>query len=109
MKRLSTQPGMSERYSTDRVSIRRRNHLKRKYGMTEEDWDEMFDSQGKRCACCGIPRATMWVVDHCHDTGKVRGILCHHCNSGLGQFGDDIARLQLAVKYLREHSGGKPK
>jgi hypothetical protein len=48
-------------------------------------------------------RLQNWVLDHCHDTETFRGWLCHHCNTGLGAFGDDLDRLKRAVRYLIEH------
>jgi hypothetical protein len=48
----------------------------------------------------GQKRLQNWVLDHCHDTETFRGWLCHHCNTGLGSFSDDLARLKKAVDYL---------
>ncbi len=78
--------------------------LKTKYGMTLNDYELMWSAQGEKCAVCGtmeIPAKGYWHIDHCHETGKVRGILCHHCNVGLGHFRDDADRLRLAIAYLR--------
>ena len=76
---------------------------KHKYGITQTEWDALFTSQGN---CCAICRATTsgskydWHTDHCHNTGKVRGILCHQCNNGLRMFKDDAEALRAAVRYL---------
>ncbi|WP_352852983.1 endonuclease VII domain-containing protein [Mesorhizobium sp. M0139] len=83
--------------------------LKRVYGITPEQWDALFEGQGHRCAVCGStePRTTRgrgWQTDHCHATGKVRGILCFRCNIGLGKFEDDTDRLASAIAYLKLHS-----
>lgn len=83
----------------------------RKYGMGEGDDLRMLAAQGGECAICGTtdpggPHG-VWAIDHCHGTGSVRGILCHRCNLGLGQFGDDPNILQQAVEYLRRR--GFPK
>lgn len=84
---------------------RRRSWLKRKYGITPEEYDERLAAQGGVCAICGEPpedpRGYRMHVDHDHATGAVRGILCGSCNRGLGNFGDDIDRLLAAVEYLR--------
>lgn len=83
----------------------RRQNLRRKYGITPEEFDALLDVQGGRCAICGsdIPKHNggRFVVDHDHETGAVRGLLCGPCNSGLGSFGDDPERLTKAVDYLR--------
>ena len=69
----------------------RKSHLKRKYGLTLEAFDELLASQGGGCAICGKPDADN--VDHDHATGRVRGILCWNCNIAIGQFEDDDDRL----------------
>lgn len=85
-------------------------HLKRKYGITIEDFKAMLCSQEGVCAICkefetvkenGRVRALH--VDHCHDTGKVRGLLCDSCNRGLGKFKDNPDLLDKAAQYLRKH------
>ena len=78
--------------------------LKKKYGISFADHVAMFASQKGKCAICGIeevdaPRKTLF-VDHCHTTGDIRGLLCHHCNSGLGHFMDNIDFLSAAISYL---------
>jgi hypothetical protein len=78
-------------------------HLKRKYGMTPADFERMLAAQDGRCAICGAPPADgqSLHVDHCHDTGLVRGLLCFNCNAGLGMFDHDGERLGAAATYLR--------
>jgi hypothetical protein len=85
------------------VKLRERaGHLKRKYGMTLEDYDRMLEAQGGGCAICGRPpREDISLhVDHDHVTGRVRGLLCFACNNTLGDFKDDPARLYAAAEYL---------
>lgn len=72
-----------------------------RYGLSRQKFDEMVRAQFGRCAICGKTDPRL-VVDHDHETGRVRGLLCVNCNQGIGQLGDDIARLQLAIEYLRE-------
>jgi hypothetical protein len=72
------------------------------YGLTTEQFDQMLASQDGKCAIC---RTDKWPgygphVDHCHETGRVRGILCGPCNHGLGILRDDPARLRAAADYL---------
>jgi hypothetical protein len=82
---------------------RRASHLRKSFGLSVEDYDALLASQGGVCAICGkhpndAPKR--FHVDHDHATGAVRGILCHTCNQGLGQFKDDVARMRAAVAYL---------
>ena len=83
----------------------RRSHLKRHYGLTPEAFDRIFDEQGRTCAICGAEEAKdergfRPHVDHCHATGRVRGILCGRCNKGLGLFHDDAGLIKRAISYL---------
>jgi DNA-directed RNA polymerase subunit RPC12/RpoP len=74
----------------------------KKYGLAPDEFQELLESQDYKCAICGTdePGKTSWNVDHDHKTNKVRGILCHRCNVGLGHFYDSVEALQEAVKYL---------
>lgn len=89
--------------------IRREQQLQRKYGLTLNDYTAMEDAQNKRCAICGITVEELIVlrnvqyfdVDHCHITGAIRGLLCNHCNVGLGRFNDDPKTLTKAIEYLQ--------
>jgi hypothetical protein len=76
----------------------RHYHLKRRYGIGADDFDRLVAEQGGVCAICG--REDPEHVDHSHDTGEVRGILCFNCNGGLGQFRDSVDTLQAAVSDL---------
>ena len=80
--------------------IRKRElRLKKQYGISQLDFVTMETIQDKRCALC--KQFTKLVVDHDHETGKVRGLLCHHCNRGLGFFSDNSELLALASKYVK--------
>lgn len=84
----------------------RRYGLKRRYNTTPEAIDAMLEAQGGGCAICGGEATGKgWHVDHDHDTGEVRGILCFGCNVGLGNFNDNIDRLQCAADYLKRYEG----
>jgi hypothetical protein len=81
--------------------------LKKSYGMTIDEYESLHDQQNGKCAICGeyetmqIRGITMSLaVDHCHNTGKVRGLLCHHCNKGIGSLNDSVALLRKAADYL---------
>lgn len=76
-------------------------HRKNRYGLGEDEYNAMLQSQDGRCAICGHkPLFKILVVDHCHDTGAVRGLLCHDCNRGLGSFRDNSDICKLAAQYL---------
>jgi hypothetical protein len=83
----------------------RRTRLKRTYSITPEAVDSMLKEQGSGCAICGTrdfgPRGSN--IDHCHETGKVRGLLCINCNQALGKFKDDTSLLKKAIEYLENH------
>lgn len=78
----------------------RRRHLKRRYGITEEDYIAMVIRQFNVCGICDEPAINKLVIDHCHSTGTVRGLLCEKCNKGIGHLNDSISILQAAIKYL---------
>lgn len=77
--------------------------LKWNYGITLDEWNVLFKKQDKSCAICKSKTsgARGFSTDHCHKTGKVRGILCHSCNTSLGGFKDDINILEAAINYLK--------
>lgn len=89
-----------EKASGRRKEITRR--LKRLYGMTLEEKENLLVSQGYRCAICSmvLPSTDLAHCDHCHKTHKTRGLLCGHCNRGLGHFHDSLALLRNAQQYL---------
>ena len=84
---------------------RRELYLQRTYGISENEYNAMILSQNNSCIICGKEFSSIWgadapVVDHCHITGKVRGILCNECNRGLGYFHDNKEALMNAINYL---------
>lgn len=84
----------------------RAKQRERLYGITEEQYQEILESQGHKCAICGTTDPQHYgrfVIDHCHTTGKVRGLLCNHCNRGLGAFMDNRQSLLSAINYLNQH------
>lgn len=86
----------------DKRRITQRNYqLKMLYDIDLEDYQNILDRQENLCACCGTKGKL--VVDHCHRTGKVRGLLCWTCNTGLGKLGDTEEGLERALRYLRSH------
>lgn len=90
-----------------KVCQRTRQHagwLERKYGLQPDDWQSILDRQGGGCAICGRgpSGATVLDVDHCHNSERIRGLLCRKCNVVLGQVGDDPELLERAAAYLRQ-------
>jgi hypothetical protein len=83
----------------------RASYLKRKYGITIEQYDELLAAQGGKCAICRRePRPDISLhLDHDHETGQLRGILCFRCNNALGDFDDDVSLLRAAVRYIESY------
>lgn len=84
------------------------NSLKSKYNISLADFKQMILNQGGNCAICKTKLYTLDIksvhTDHCHTTGKVRGILCKYCNFGLGWFKDNTKLLENAITYLKFHA-----
>tara|TARA_R110000765_G_scaffold317015_1_gene409281 strand:+ start:1037 stop:1534 length:498 start_codon:yes stop_codon:yes gene_type:complete len=94
----------------------RERHIVKKYGITEEMYHDMSREQGDMCSICKkhkddviLPdnprsgqRTRPFVIDHCHKTNTVRGLLCNKCNTALGLFNDDVELLRFAKEYLIE-------
>jgi len=98
-----------ERQSPTTRRNRKAEKLQLRYGMTYEQWERMRENENYRCMICGITEEEVGRkldVDHCHSSGKVRGLLCNPCNSMLGHAKDNTEILQSAIKYLKENSGG---
>lgn len=79
--------------------------LKKNYGLSLEKFEALYKSQKGCCACCGKHESNFkrgLHVDHDHTSGQVRGLLCTRCNPGLGYFEDSIAKLEMAITYLKK-------
>lgn len=108
---------MYECFSCVPKNLRKFNaRLRCNYGLGYVDYMKMLRFQKHSCKICGItiiPRTTgnkkdSAVIDHCHTTGKVRGILCRRCNIGLGHFDDDCSKLEAAIDYLLKEKERTP-
>lgn len=90
-------------YPSGGKDYRRNDNLKRTYGITLDDWNEMFNNQGGCCAICGKHQSTSkrFHVDHNHTTGQVRGLLCSQCNTALGLLYEDEQIIKRTLKYIR--------
>ena len=97
----------SERYLKSYLN----GHLKRKYGITLDEYNVMFEAQDGKCKICkgtvpnrnwkdGRQQRVTLFVDHCHATGKIRGLLCNKCNVGLAALNDDLDILRSAIDYI---------
>jgi hypothetical protein len=86
-----------------RYAYARKEMLRKKYGLTVEEYLAMAEAQGQVCKICKQPETDkygMLHVDHDHATNTVRGLLCTQCNTGLGKFRDDPELLRSAIAYL---------
>lgn len=99
-------------WKSNNIDKVRRYKWKARFGITPEQYNELFIVQGGVCASCGKPeskkhnksnRVQMLSVDHDHVTDQVRGLLCQDCNIAIGYFHDDPCRLQKAITYLLKH------
>ena len=99
-RKWKTDPAYRARQYARTAKVQRKCQLKYDYGMTLEDYQARLLRQARACAICRLPSERTLCVDHSHATGKVRGLLCHGCNSGLGFFDDDPCRLRAATAYL---------
>ena len=93
--------------NSEKAKLARRNQLLQKnFGVTLDQYNFMLESQNGVCAICNLhteKEKRMLAVDHCHKTGKIRGLLCRFCNQAIGQFNDDIQRLDNAINYLKKY------
>lgn len=99
------------RYDLSKTEQKRRSEIWASYKLDWEDYLNLYDQQHRRCAICKVDifhlsqgtnfvKSRMACVDHCHTTGKVRGLLCAECNKGLGNFKDNPVSLRNALEYL---------
>ena len=95
-------------YSLNRKDIQRNQDLIRNYGITYNDYKDMYAEQNGECAICKSHytlegyKSEKLHVDHCHSTGKVRGLLCHKCNTALGLLKDNTQNLLNAIDYIKQ-------
>lgn len=85
------------------VESRKNTILKVRFGITLDDYNVMLNSQNGVCAICGGIGAKSLHVDHCHTSGKIRGLLCFRCNNAIGQFDESEVIMFAAISYLRIH------
>ena len=100
---------MKRRHNEGYKKVAYASHVKRNYGITIKEFDMQVHVQKNRCAICSTEfihdaMTTKPVVDHDHETGKVRGLLCRKCNQGIGNFGENREVMKRAIEYVQ--SGG---
>lgn len=99
----------TRRHSKCKDCMRKRNkqpysvekHYVKSYGITLDEVKRRLINQHHLCALCSTS-LDRFVIDHCHKTGQVRGILCYQCNTGLGFFNDSTDQLRIAIDYLEK-------
>lgn len=93
-----------KKYSNIWIEYERNLVIKRKYGLTEENYKKLSNNQNNVCAICEKECSTgrNLAVDHCHETGKIRGLLCRNCNVGISLFKDSSNLLKKAAHYLNK-------
>jgi len=105
--RLEKLRGWQKRYREENRKSLSDGERKRRFGITPEQYAEMFQSQNGVCAICNQPetatrlgKVKALAVDHCHKSGAIRGLLCADCNTGIGKLKDDPEVLRSAARYL---------
>ena len=114
-KTLDTYNNLSKEEKYERNQINRINlgsdyfkryRLNAKYGLTLEEYENMLDKQHNMCYICEVEFSTAWrpQVDHNHDTGAVRKLLCKSCNTAIGHMREDVNIMSKAIEYIKEHN-----
>ncbi len=88
----------------------RRKDILKKFNLTPEEYDKRLSEQNNSCEICGDHKSKFkqsFPVDHCHETGKIRGIICCNCNRLLGAAKDNIEILQKSIEYLIKYNNNK--
>lgn len=97
----------SKKWYLENIPKARNRHLLDKYDLSLDQYNELLKSQNNMCAICSRLKPNQTTnnlhVDHCHKTGKIRGLLCDKCNRGLGFFSEDISLFQKAIEYVKKH------
>ena len=96
---------MNRKWRKNNPEVVRKHNLKKYFGLTVQDYDNMYIEQGGCCAICGTHQSELKLrlsVDHDHETGQLRGLLCGSCNTALGLLKDSIGILDNAISYLEQ-------
>lgn len=91
----------------DSKERRRERILKHRYGISIKEYDIMYQNQNGKCAICNEAKpygGTIGLyIDHCHNSSKVRGLLCSNCNAGIGKFKESESLLMAAIEYIKKY------
>lgn len=90
----------SKKYRDDNPLKVKEVNIKCKYGLTLKNYNDLVKKQENKCKLC-LKLTPKLHIDHCHNTNKIRGLLCSSCNTSLGKLGDTVEKLQKAVDYLK--------
>jgi len=107
--RKTQNPELRREYHRKRYHDQKTDYLQwmygRRYGITLEQYNQMLENQNNVCKICkqSCSSGRRLAVDHCHTTGKIRGLLCGNCNKALGCFKDDPELIRKAIKYLQDN------
>lgn len=97
------QASISKRKRLKYCPLKNKNlKLLSQYGLSLEEYNSLLRKQNYACGICKKTAKGNLSVDHCHVTGEIRGLLCSHCNFGIGHFKDDIATIHAAIVYLKK-------
>ena len=94
-----------KKYYAENIDKIRDRNLQNRYGIGHEEYLELFEKQDGKCKICETTsnrKLKHFAVDHCHDTGDVRGLLCSNCNTAIGLLKDNPDLLRAAAKYIEE-------
>ena len=92
----------ARQYQKNNPERRRKIELMNRYGFTMNAYEIMLERQNNSCAVCNVTFVKTPHVDHCHDNGHVRGLLCFNCNRAIGHFQNDVAIMGRAIEYLNK-------
>lgn len=87
-----------KKYLRSKVQLKNERYL-RNYGITLKDFNDLLEKQNNECLICQ-EKNKRFHLDHCHKTGKIRGILCAQCNTGIGLFKENVEYLTNAIRYI---------
>lgn len=110
-RELWKDPDYASRNNERRREWHQKHYRMRRYGITLAEYEQMFEAQGHKCRLCGCEKAgagrdDQWCIDHCHNNGRIRGILCHNCNTALGYYERLVSNIGEAalLRYLHPPS-----
>lgn len=102
VKRREVKRKYWKKYSKKNTEKIRAKNFRDRYGIGIEEYEALKDQQDGKCSICETVGHVLY-VDHCHDTKKIRGLLCQKCNTGIGMLQDSIEVLKKALRYLEKH------